>query len=173
VPPEPAAPEITAEEPGIDLPSMAEGFGSLDEVSEAVVADRRRLAAFEARLADMERRDPPTEESLPAAGSGSPPPDEARVTPELTDTVALRQARLRVEGRMYELYDWACAYDFVNQINVNNAVYPTKRDSGPLPAVTDLWLQVREVPLLGIVRVGNQQNPTATSTSPATAGSPS
>jgi phosphate-selective porin OprO/OprP len=60
---------------------------------------------------------------------------------------------------MYELYDWACEYDFVNQINVNNSVFPTERDSGPLTAVTDLWLQVREVPLLGIVRVGNQKDP--------------
>jgi phosphate-selective porin OprO/OprP len=60
---------------------------------------------------------------------------------------------------MYELYDWACEYDFVNQINVNNAVFPTERDSGPLTAVTDLWLQLREVPILGIVRVGNQKDP--------------
>jgi phosphate-selective porin OprO/OprP len=60
---------------------------------------------------------------------------------------------------MYELYDWACEYDFVNQINVNNAVFPTERDSGPNTAVTDLWLQVREIPILGIVRVGNQKDP--------------
>jgi len=87
------------------------------------------------------------------------PPNEGGLDPELSDTVALRRARLRVEGRMYEFYDWACEYDFVNQINVNNEVYPTERDSGPLTAVTDLWLQVREVPILGIVRVGNQKDP--------------
>ncbi len=60
---------------------------------------------------------------------------------------------------MYEFYDWAAEYDFVNQLNVNNAVYPTERDSGPLTAVTDLWLQLREVPILGTVRVGNQKDP--------------
>jgi phosphate-selective porin OprO/OprP len=60
---------------------------------------------------------------------------------------------------MYEFYDWACEYDFVNQLNVNNAVYPTERDAGPLTAVTDLWLQVRELPLLGTVRIGNQKDP--------------
>jgi hypothetical protein len=86
-------------------------------------------------------------------------PDQGGLVPELADTVDLRRARLRVEGRMYELYDWACEYDFVNQINVNNAVFPTERDSGPNTAVTDLWLQVREVPLLGIIRVGNQKDP--------------
>jgi phosphate-selective porin OprO/OprP len=95
-----------------------------------------------------------------SAGSGpSQSPDQGGLDPELADTVDLRRARFRIEGRMYELYDWACEYDFVNQINVNNAVFPTERDSGPLTAVTDLWLQVREVPLLGIVRVGNQKDP--------------
>ena len=60
---------------------------------------------------------------------------------------------------MYEFYDWAAEYDFVNQININNEVYPTERDSGPSTAVTDLWLQIRELPLLGTVRVGNQKDP--------------
>jgi phosphate-selective porin OprO/OprP len=86
-------------------------------------------------------------------------PDQGGLDPELADTVAFRRARLRVEGRMYELYDWAAEYDFVNQINVNNAVYPTERDAGPITAVTDLWLQVRELPILGTLRVGNQKDP--------------
>ena len=60
---------------------------------------------------------------------------------------------------MYEFYDWAAEYDFVNQINVNNETYPTERDAGPLTAVTDLWLQLREIPILGTVRVGNQKDP--------------
>lgn len=94
-----------------------------------------------------------------AAPGPNQSPDRGGLDPELADTVDLRRARLRVEGRMYELYDWACEYDFVNQINVNNAVFPTERDSGPLTAVTDLWLQLREVPILGIVRVGNQKDP--------------
>jgi phosphate-selective porin OprO/OprP len=95
-----------------------------------------------------------------SAGAGpNQSPDQGGLDPELADTVDLRRARFRVEGRMYELYDWACEYDFVNQINVNNAVFPTERDSGPNTAVTDLWLQVREIPILGIVRVGNQKDP--------------
>jgi phosphate-selective porin OprO/OprP len=94
-----------------------------------------------------------------AAPGPNQPPDEGGLVPELADTVALRRARLRVEGRMYEFYDWAAEYDFVNQINVNNEVYPTERDSGPLTAVTDLWLQLREIPVLGTVRVGNQKDP--------------
>ena len=87
------------------------------------------------------------------------PPNQGGLDPGLADTVNMRRARFRVEGRMYEMYDWACEYDFVNQINVNNAVFPTERDAGPLTAVTDLWLQVREIPILGTVRIGNQKDP--------------
>jgi phosphate-selective porin OprO/OprP len=94
------------------------------------------------------------------AGPGpNQPPNQAGLDPSLSDTVDLRRARFRMEGRMYEMYDWACEYDFVNQINVNNSLFPTERDAGPLTAVTDLWLQVRELPILGTVRVGNQKDP--------------
>ncbi|MBM4011317.1 MAG: hypothetical protein FJ275_07905 [Planctomycetes bacterium] len=86
-------------------------------------------------------------------------PTQGGLDPELNDTVNFRRARLRIEGRMYEFYDWAAEYDFVNQINVNNSDYPTERDAGPLTAVTDLWLQLREIPILGTVRVGNQKDP--------------
>jgi phosphate-selective porin OprO/OprP len=201
---------------GLALPSPATSFDSLSEVSEAVEADRRRIEALEARIAELQKAAeplPPPEPAVagrkePAAKQPEPyeigsdkafkdkwadgfqaesanrdfrvkiggrtqvdavaftkeqqldqPPNEGGLDPELSDTVAFRRARLRVEGRMYEFYDWACEYDFVNQINVNNEVYPTERDSGPLTAVTDLWLQVREVPILGIVRVGNQKDP--------------
>jgi phosphate-selective porin OprO and OprP len=94
-----------------------------------------------------------------AAPGTNQPPYQGGLDPGLSDTVNLRRARFRIEGRMYEMYDWACEYDFVNQINVNNEVYPTERDAGPLTAVTDLWLQVREIPILGTVRVGNQKDP--------------
>ena len=81
------------------------------------------------------------------------------LNPRLNDTVDLRRGRFRIEGRMYELYDWACEYDFVNQLNVNAETFPTERDSGPLTAVTDFWLQMRELPILGTVRIGNQKDP--------------
>jgi phosphate-selective porin OprO/OprP len=92
-------------------------------------------------------------------GPGNQAPNKGGLDPALADTVALRRARFRMEGRMYEFYDWAAEYDFVNQINVNNETYPTERDAGPLTAVTDLWLQLREIPILGTVRVGNQKDP--------------
>jgi phosphate-selective porin OprO/OprP len=84
---------------------------------------------------------------------------QAGLNPELADTVNFRRGRLRVEGRMYEFYDFAAEYDFINEINVNNVVFPNERDAGPITAVTDLWLQIRELPVLGVVRVGNQKDP--------------
>jgi phosphate-selective porin OprO/OprP len=50
-------------------------------------------------------------------------------------------------------------YDFANQLDVNNEAFPTERDIGPLPAITDAWVQIRELPILGIVRIGNQKDP--------------
>ena len=94
-----------------------------------------------------------------AAPGPNQAPNQGGLDTRLSDTVNFRRARFRIEGRMYEMYDWACEYDFVNQINVNNEVYPTERDAGPLTAVTDLWMQVREIPILGTVRVGNQKDP--------------
>jgi phosphate-selective porin OprO/OprP len=86
-------------------------------------------------------------------------PGRAGLNPTLADTVNFRRARLRVKGLMYEVYDWAAEYDFVNEINVNNEACPNERDAGPLTAVTDLWMQIRELPVLGIVRIGNQKDP--------------
>lgn len=95
-----------------------------------------------------------------SAGAGpTQPPNQGGLDPSLANTVNLRRARFRMEGRMYEMYDWAAEYDFANELNVNNETFPTERDSGPITAVTDLWLQVREIPLLGTVRIGNQKDP--------------
>ena len=95
-----------------------------------------------------------------SAGTGpTQPANQGGLDPSLANTVNLRRARFRMEGRMYEMYDWAAEYDFANELNVNNETFPTERDSGPITAVTDLWLQVREIPLLGTVRIGNQKDP--------------
>lgn len=213
-----------SEAPAIELPSAAARLDSFEQVSDVISAERRRIAALEARLQQLEKKaDAAGIESLPApaekqgekkdgkkpaepyevgsdlafktkwdsAGAGmltaesankdfrvkvggrtqidstaftassnpSQPPTQGGLDPSLSDTVNFRRARFRVEGRMYELYDWAAEYDFVNQINVNNETFPTEKDAGPLTAVTDLWMQIRELPILGTVRVGNQKDP--------------
>jgi len=185
----------------ISLPSVATKLDSFDAVTDALAAERTRVAALEERLRRLEGKAAPEKAAEPyeigsdknlkdswkdgfqaesarkdfrvkiggrtqvdaVAFSADPGPNrsptEGGLDPKLANTVNFRRARFRIEGRMYEMYDWAAEYDFVNQINVNNETYPTERDAGPITAVTDLWLQVREIPILGTVRIGNQKDP--------------
>jgi len=95
-----------------------------------------------------------------AASAGPMQPiDQAGLAPPLSDAVNFRRARLRVDGRRGDQFDWATEYDFANQINAKNQIDPLFPSQGPLPAVTDLWLRMSDVPLLGAVRVGNQKDP--------------
>ncbi len=87
------------------------------------------------------------------------PIDQAGLAPPLSDAVNFRRARLRVDGRRGDQFDWAAEYDFANQINANNQIDPLWPSQGPYPALTDLWLRMSDVPVLGALRVGNQKDP--------------
>lgn len=87
------------------------------------------------------------------------PIDEAGLAPPLSDAVNFRRARLRLDGTMAEPFAWAAEFDLVNQINAFNQLDPLHPSAGPLPEVTDLWLEARDLPLLGLLRVGNQKDP--------------
>lgn len=86
-------------------------------------------------------------------------PSEGGLTPTLRNAVNWRRARLRVDGRMYEVYDWVGEFDFANQLNANAQTLPTEAGLGNYVVPTELWLQMREVPWAGIIRVGNQKDP--------------
>ena len=81
------------------------------------------------------------------------------LNPPLTGAANFRRARLRAGGRMYEVCDWATEFDFANQLTEYNAAFPTLSGEGPLPAMKDLWLQIRGLPWLGTLRIGNQKDP--------------
>ena len=87
------------------------------------------------------------------------PIDQAGLAPGLFDAVNFRRARLRLDGTLGEQYDFAAEYDLANQINAFNQIDPLYPSLGPLPEVTELWLQLRDLPLLGTLRVGNQKDP--------------
>ena len=87
------------------------------------------------------------------------PTSEGGLDPSLRDATNFRRARFRIDGRMYEVYDFASEYDFANQLNTNSLVAPTEAGLGNYPAVTENWIQIRELPVLGIVRAGNQKDP--------------
>ncbi|MFM8274567.1 MAG: OprO/OprP family phosphate-selective porin, partial [Gemmata sp.] len=71
----------------------------------------------------------------------------------LEDGVSFRRVRLDMGGTIYKNIDFYTQVDFANgflsvpnSTSVTNATYPT-----------DLWVQYKELPLLGNVRVGNQK----------------
>ena len=88
--------------------------------------------------------------ATPAAGGLNPP---------LSGAANLRRARLRAGGRLYESFDWASEFDFANQMTQYNVSFPTLVGPGSFPAMNDLWLQIRDLPILGTVRIGNQKDP--------------
>lgn len=71
------------------------------------------------------------------------------------DGVDFRRARLRVDGTMYEVIEYAFEYDFVNSLRVRNGPGTGVTDEA-VPAVTDLWLQVSHTPV-GNWRIGCQK----------------
>jgi hypothetical protein len=75
-------PAVHAEADAIALPSVAAAFGSFDEVSDAVRADRERIATLEKRLAELERSGPPAPESLPTPEPAGGKDGEAAKKPD-------------------------------------------------------------------------------------------
>jgi phosphate-selective porin OprO/OprP len=72
----------------------------------------------------------------------------------------LRRARLRTDGDLFGLFDFIIEYDFANASNENSGDDPASfgnLTSSPSPA--NVWMQIRDVPLFGHVRIGNQKKP--------------
>lgn len=72
------------------------------------------------------------------------------------DGADFRRARLRVDGTMYEVIDFACEYDFINGARVRNAAGTATFDEA-VTAPTDLWFQIKQVPGVGNIRIGNHK----------------
>jgi len=73
------------------------------------------------------------------------------------DSFQFRRGRLRVEGTMYENFEFAAEYDFVNTLApaAPNATQPVVA----VPTITDLWGTVTHVPYVGNIRIGNMKEP--------------
>jgi phosphate-selective porin OprO/OprP len=68
----------------------------------------------------------------------------------------LRRVRLRVEGDIYDQFDFIVEYDFANASNENDGQQsPSFGNLSGQPAPANIWMQVRDVPFLGNVRFGN------------------
>ena len=73
-----------------------------------------------------------------------------------------RRARLRIDGTMYENQEFAVEYDFVNSARFVNSVSagpPATGSTAPfgVTAFTDVWWQLKDVPVVGNIRIGNQK----------------
>ncbi len=73
------------------------------------------------------------------------------------DGVEFRRGRFLIEGQFYEVFTFACEYDFVNSFNTANTNVNgvTALVNGP----TDLWIQMNQLPVIEHIRVGNQKAP--------------
>lgn len=72
----------------------------------------------------------------------------------------LRRARLRADGDIFGMFDFVIEYDFANASNENSGDQPpsfSNLTSSPSPA--NVWMQIRDVPMLGYVRFGYQTKP--------------
>lgn len=76
------------------------------------------------------------------------------------DSVDFRRGRLRVDGTMYEIIDWAAEYDFVNTVDVNRPnPTPPEANVVAIPSITDMWVNIKNVPLVGNFRIGQFKEP--------------
>jgi phosphate-selective porin OprO and OprP len=96
------------------------------------------------------------------AGPGpASPPADGGLNPPLSGATNWRRARLRVDGQMYENYEWVAEYDFVNQLTITAQSDPTLENAvGPYVVPTEVWLTITKLPLVGNVRIGNQNTMT-------------
>ncbi len=79
---------------------------------------------------------------------------------ENASAVFLRRARFRVEGGVFDQFDYVVEYDLANANNENDGLQPPSFGNiTGAPAPCNVWVQVRDVPSLGDVRFGNQTKP--------------
>jgi phosphate-selective porin OprO/OprP len=84
---------------------------------------------------------------------------------ENASATQLRRVRLQVDGDLYSMFDFVVSYDFANANNENSGLEPpsiSNLTSAPVPQ--DIWLQIRDVPVLGYVRMGYQREPVGLTT---------
>jgi len=71
----------------------------------------------------------------------------------LEDGVAFRRARITIGGTIYKNFEFLTEYDFFNGFITSAA----ENRQANVPVPTDLWVQFKELPWIGNVRIGNQK----------------
>jgi phosphate-selective porin OprO/OprP len=79
---------------------------------------------------------------------------------ENSSAIFLRRVRLRADGSIFDLFDYAVEYDLANANNENDGEQPPSFGNiTGAPNPCNIWMQVRDVPYLGNIRFGNQVKP--------------
>lgn len=96
------------------------------------------------------------------AGPGpASPPADGGLNPPLAGATNWRRGRIRIDGQMYENYEWLAEYDFFNQLTITAQSDPTlEKAVGPYVVPTEVWLTITKLPIVGNVRIGNQNTMT-------------
>lgn len=83
----------------------------------------------------------------PALGGIGPQPNSTQ----------FRRARIRLDGTMYEVFDWVAEYDFANTLAP--AAATTGQPVATVPGLTELSITWTQLPFFGNFKVGNQREP--------------
>ncbi len=73
------------------------------------------------------------------------------------DGADFRRARIRLDGTLYEVHEYAAEFDFVNSARIRNQPGTTNFFDETLTSPTDLWWTIKELPIVGNLRIGNQK----------------
>jgi phosphate-selective porin OprO/OprP len=72
----------------------------------------------------------------------------------------IRRAILQADGDLFDQFDWVIEYDFANASNENSGLQSASFSNlTSSPAPLNVWMQIRDVSVLGNVRFGNQAKP--------------
>ncbi len=76
---------------------------------------------------------------------------------QYADGVDFRRARFRLDGTLYEVFEYAAEFDFVNSIRVRNQPGVVGFFDETVTSPTDLWWTIKELPIVGNLRIGSQK----------------
>jgi phosphate-selective porin OprO/OprP len=92
------------------------------------------------------------------AGNGpNLPANAGGVNPRLAGGTNPRRGRLRIDGQMYENFEFLNEWEFVQEQFLFGQQDPVSDlADGPLPAPTEVWAGISKLPWIGNIRIGNQ-----------------
>ena len=79
-------------------------------------------------------------------------------TGPFNDGVNQRRGRLRADGTLYKSVDFAVEYEFFNGV-LPAGLPATAANVFNSPGPTDAWITLKNIPVVGNVRIGNQKEP--------------